>query len=171
MWFLLWIVRFLFLHFVGDYASMFMRGICGQFFSLNLFMRFWYSSVILTSQKGIRRCSFCFYFLGEIVENCYHFFLKFLICAIITLSVTIFSSQMLSYKFCNEKYPFSCWFWIPSPRPSWPTAQNPSGADSPSSARRCVCLSHFCVNCGLSAWSLTPLWGDFMWKKIKNNHS
>ena len=79
MWFFLWIVRFLFSYFVGDFASMFMRGICGQFFSLNLFMRFWYSSVILTSQKGIRRCSFCFYFLGEIVENCYHFFLKFLI--------------------------------------------------------------------------------------------
>ena len=30
-------------------------------------------------RKGIRRCSFCFYFLGEIVENCYHFFLKFLL--------------------------------------------------------------------------------------------
>ena len=68
-----------FFYFVGDFASMFVRGICVQFFSFNFFLWFWCSSIILTSQKGIRRCSFCFYFLGEIVENSYHFFLKFLI--------------------------------------------------------------------------------------------
>ena len=49
-----------------------------NFFSFNFFIWCRCLSIILTSQKGIR-CSFCFYFLGEIVENCYHFFLKFLI--------------------------------------------------------------------------------------------